>query len=81
MKTYLHTWPDLAGLLLEWVMFETKFLEKIKTRTLCSVIFIRKSPRLWDNAEKYGRARQATYDNIIQRMRIACFITKATNTH
>jgi hypothetical protein len=31
--------------------------------------------------EKYGTARQATDDNIIQRMRFACRITKATDTH
>ena len=31
--------------------------------------------------EKCGRARQATDDNIIRRIRIACWITKATNTH
>jgi hypothetical protein len=31
--------------------------------------------------EKYGRSRQATDDNIIQRMRFACWITKATDTH
>jgi hypothetical protein len=31
--------------------------------------------------EKYGRARQATDDNIIRRMRFACCITKATHTH
>ena len=43
--------------------------------------FIRKSCRLWDNVEKYGRARQATDDNIIRRMRIACCIPKATDTH
>jgi hypothetical protein len=30
--------------------------------------------------EKYDTARQATYDNIIQRMRFACWITKATDT-
>jgi hypothetical protein len=33
-----------------------------------------------EHMEKYGRAGQATYDNI-RRMRIACWITKATNTH
>jgi hypothetical protein len=42
--------------------------------------FFRKSCHLWDNVEKYGRARQATEDNIIRRMRFACWITKATNT-
>jgi cytidylate kinase len=30
--------------------------------------------------EIYGRARHATDDNIIQRMRIACWITKASDT-
>jgi hypothetical protein len=43
--------------------------------------FSRKSCRLWDNVEKYGTARQATDDNIIRRMRFACWITKATDTH
>ena len=36
---------------------------------------------LWDNVEKYGTARQATDDNIIRRMRFACWITKGTETH
>jgi hypothetical protein len=31
--------------------------------------------------EKYGTARQVTDDNIIRRMRFACWITKATDTH
>ena len=31
--------------------------------------------------EKYGTARQATDDNITRRMRFACCITKATDTH
>jgi hypothetical protein len=31
--------------------------------------------------EKYGRDRQTTDDNIIWRMRFACWITKATDTH
>jgi hypothetical protein len=43
--------------------------------------FFRKSYRLWDNVEKYGTARHATDDNIIRRMRFACWITKATDTH
>jgi hypothetical protein len=43
--------------------------------------FLPKSCRLWHNVEKYGTARQATDDNIIRRMRIACQITKATDTH
>jgi hypothetical protein len=38
-----------------------------------------KSCRLWDNVEKHDTARQAT-DNIIWRMRTACWIPKVTNT-
>ena len=30
---------------------------------------------------KHGRTRQATDDNIIQRIRISCCITKDTDTH
>ena len=30
--------------------------------------------------EKYGTGRQVTYGNIIRRMRIACWITKAAKT-
>jgi hypothetical protein len=39
------------------------------------------SCRLCDNVGKYGRAMQATDDNIIRRMRFACWVTKATDTH
>jgi hypothetical protein len=31
--------------------------------------------------EKYGRAEEATDDNIIRCMLFACWITKATDTH
>ena len=31
--------------------------------------------------KKHGTARQATYNNVVRRMRIACWITKATDTH
>jgi hypothetical protein len=34
-----------------------------------------------DNVEKYGKGRQATDGNIIWHMRIACWITKATDVH
>ena len=51
-------------------MFETKVVEKIKIHILCSITFFRKSCRLGDNVEKYGGAREATDDNIIQRMQV-----------
>ena len=43
--------------------------------------FFRKSWRLWDNVEKYGRAKHVTDENIIKRMRFACWITKDTHTY
>jgi hypothetical protein len=51
------------------------------THFMFNNFFAWKSCRLWDNVEKYGRARQAIDDNITRRMRFACWITKATDTH
>jgi hypothetical protein len=42
-------------------MLQTKLIAKIKTDILCSVPFFRKSCHLWENMEKYCRARQATW--------------------
>ena len=58
-----------------------KIVEKIKTHILCSIIFFRKSCRLWDNVENYGGAWWATNDVTIWRIRVACWISKATCTH
>ena len=44
-------------------MFETNIVEKNKTHILYSVATFRKSCLLWENAEKYGIARQATDNN------------------
>jgi hypothetical protein len=62
-------------------MFQTKVVEKIKTHILYSIIFsenIAVCEIMW---KKCCRAKQATDDNIIRRMRFACWITKATDTH
>ena len=48
--------------------------------TLCSISFVRKSYRFLYNVEKCCRSGHATCDDILQRMRIACYIPKATNT-
>jgi hypothetical protein len=71
----------LAEFFLEWEIFRRKVVEKIKTHILYSITFSRKSCRLWDNVEKWGRARQATDENIIRRMRVASRITKTTQTN
>jgi len=64
METDIHFWSYLAQFLLEWEMFQTKVVEKIKTHILCSVTFSRKSCRLWDNVGKYCREGQAKDDNM-----------------
>ena len=61
-------------------MFQTTVVEKIKTHILCSVTFFWKSCCLWDNVEKYGRARQATNDTTMWPMLFPCWITKAVDT-
>jgi hypothetical protein len=81
MATYAHLWYYLAQFFLEWEVFQAKLVEKIKTRILCLITFFQKLCHLWNNAEKFGRARHATDDNIIWHMHFACWITKATDTH
>jgi len=60
-------------------MFQTKFTEVIRTHILCSMTFFSEN-RLWDNAEKYGTAGQATDGKATRHKRFAYWITKATNT-
>ena len=63
MKTYVYLWSYVAQLFLEWEMFQTEVVGKIKTHF--EFIFLnRKSYRLLDNAGKYCRARQVTDDNM-----------------
>ena len=56
-------------------------VKKIRTHIFCSVVLYRNpavNDEMWKNN---GRVGQATYDNIIWRMRIACWIPKPTDTH
>jgi hypothetical protein len=62
-------------------MFQTEVTEEIKTHFMLNALFSRKSYPFSKYAEKYGTASQTTDDNIIRRMRFACWITKATETH
>jgi len=61
-------------------MFQTKVVEKIKTHILYEIAFFSENRAvyeiMWKNTVDPDR-RQMT----IWRMRIACWITKATNTH
>jgi hypothetical protein len=56
-----------------------KIVDKVKTHVLCSVIFCRKSCRLWDNVENVVEPDRP--QTTAWHMRFACCITEATNTH
>ena len=65
---------------LEWEMFQTNVVEKIRTHILCSITFFLRESCLYEiilkNIVEQGRAQMT-----IWRMLIACWTTKATNTH
>ena len=52
--------------------------ENRNTHFVFGSFLLRNSCRLWDNVGKYCRAGQAADVSIIRRMRVACWITKAT---
>ena len=61
-------------------MFQTKFVQKIKTHVLCSVTLFFFENRavyeiMWKN---YSRGREA---NVLQRKRLESWMPKATETH
>ena len=56
MKTTAHLSSHVAELFWEFKMFQTEFVQKSKTRVLCSTTFSRKSCRLWDNVENIVEA-------------------------
>jgi hypothetical protein len=49
---FSYLWQYLFKLFLEWKIFQTKTVEKIKTHILRSETFFLKSCRLWDNVKK-----------------------------
>ena len=61
-----------------------KVVEKIKKKKTLFIVnqfsSSRKSCSLWDNAEKHCTIRQASDDSVIRRMRLACWVNKATET-
>jgi hypothetical protein len=64
-------------ILLKMRRVEVKIVEKIETHLMFNNFFSPwKSWLLWDNVEKYSRAREATDDNIIRRMRITTFMCR-----
>ena len=64
MTTNIHIL--VSRWILEWEMFQEKVVEKIKTHILCSItlFFLQNPCLLWDNVEKYSKARQARDDDM-----------------
>jgi hypothetical protein len=80
MNTKVYLWY-LAEFFVEFELFRTEFLERMRTQFMFSSTFL-KIVLLWGNVEKkYGRSGQYTDDYIIRHMRIACCITKAIDKH
>ena len=80
MNTNTQLWYYVSQYFLEWEMFQTNVVEKIKTHLMFNKFFFPKYRAVyeinWKNIVQSDR-RQIT----IWRMRIACWITKATNTN
>ena len=55
--------------------------ENKNTYFVCNKFLFRKPCHLWDNAERYCRAGQATDGNSMRRMCISWSISNATHTH
>jgi len=69
MNININSWSYLAQYVLEWEMFQTKFIEKIKNTHfvfsdfyLFINFFFRKSCHLLEDVEEYCRAGQVTHD-------------------
>jgi len=82
LKTNIHFWSYLAQLFLEWEMLQTNVIlaENIKTHNLCTVTFLVKNRAvygiIWKSIVEQFRPQKK-----ICRMRIACWIPKATNIY
>ena len=70
-------------------MFQTKFVENIKTHIsfffthfmFSNFFWGGKSCLLGENVENYGGAREATDENTIRGMLFACWVSRATREH
>jgi hypothetical protein len=78
MKTNIHLWY-LANFFLEWEMFQTKVVEKIKAHIFCSITPFFENRAVYEimrkNTVELGRSQMA-----IWRRHITCWIPKAMNT-
>ena len=52
MNTNIHLWLYLADIILDWEIFQTKVVEKIKTLIFCSVTFSPENPAMYETVWK-----------------------------
>ena len=81
MKTDIHDWSYLAQFLLEWEMFQTKDVEKIKTHFAFSNFFFSENRAVCEIMWKNNILERGRPQVTIRHMRILCWIPKATDTH
>jgi hypothetical protein len=75
MNTYAHLWYFLVEFFVELEVFQTKFVEQIKTSIMYSIFFFSENLACYEIMCKYnGTARKGTHENVLRRMRIACWI-------
>jgi len=77
MKTNTHFLLYLTQFFVEWEMFQTKVVEKIKTHVLYSVFFFNSAvyEKVWKNIVQPDRPQTA-----VRPLRISCRVPKATDT-
>ena len=78
-KTHIYFWWNLDQFFSESEMFQTKVAQKVTIHILWSITFSPEIAPFMRRGKKNRTGDQATYDNIIQRMRIVRWIPKAKN--
>jgi hypothetical protein len=80
LKTNIHFWSYPSHFFVEWEMCQAKVVEKFKTHILRPITFFPLKSCLFVTMLK-NTVDPVTSQMTLWRMRIACWIPKATNTH
>jgi hypothetical protein len=80
MKTNKHVLSHLAQCFLQWEVFQTKVVQKIKTHFVFSNFFPPETRAVYEIMLK-NTVQPDRPQMTIWCMRIACWVPKATNTH
>ena len=81
MNTNIHFRSYIAQFFLEWEMFQTEFVDKIKTHILGSITCLSKIVQFMKQCGKvlYSRTGHSRQYNMVHAH--ACWIIKAPHTH